>query len=165
MPKHIPLSPPWTSPGAPAPGSHIAFPGNYCNSIERLTNKYPNLKYPDYKKYHASSEVVHNTRTAIITFKVDAKPEVASFSTLDQLRVYLQPQAAPPEKTITRELFLVEGTNPEVVDVLGSALQVDPNVFMRHSRTGLWESDHRAGCTAPLPSLMDPAKGFVLSYR
>ncbi len=165
MPRHssIPLT--WTSPGTPSDGTHIASLGSYCDSIVKLTDKYPNLKYPDYKKYNASSKKVHDTRTAAIRFKPNDEALVTPFSTLDGLHDYLQSQARLPEEGPTRELFLVEGTNPNVVSILGSALQIDPNVFMRHQRTGLWESDHRAGCTPSLPSLKNPAKGFVLDYR
>ena len=165
MPTRSPVSQAWTLPGTPAPGSHIASPGSYCDSIVELTKKYPNLKYPDYKKYNALSENTDTTRTAVIQFKANNDCNVIPFSTVDHLRKYLQPQATLQDECTLRELFLVEGTNPDVVKSLGSALQIDPNIFMRHQRTGLWESDHQAGCTPPLPSLMNPAKGFMLSYR
>lgn len=154
-----------STPPSTSPGCHLSSPGSYCNSIVRLTGKYPNLKYPDYKKYNIPNRKVAQTRSAVIRFQGNNSAEVIPFFKLDQLVQYLDDVVAPPGLSPLRELFLLEGINQDFVSVLGSALEADPNIFMRHQRNGLWESAHRAGCTPPLPSLANPTTSFMLQYR
>lgn len=66
--------------------------------------------------------------------------------------------------TSTRNLYILEGLNPEFVGVLGANFDIDPTFFSRHKRTALWEGVHEGGNTSKLPSADHASLGFMMEY-
>ncbi|KAH8763151.1 hypothetical protein F5883DRAFT_423169, partial [Diaporthe sp. PMI_573] len=63
-----------------------------------------------------------------------------------------------------RNLYILEGLNPDFVEALGSYFDIDPSFFSRHQRTALWEGRHEGGNTRNLASAEDPSQSFMMEY-
>src|SRR5271155_4140601 len=115
------------------PGAHIAAPGPYQEAVATLIRerKYPNLKYPDseYDKFYRTCP-----RSAAVRFREGRNPTFTDFQSFSDLQAHLSSIESELSNSTTpfRELILLEGLRPDFVAALGHALQVDPNVFVRH---------------------------------
>lgn len=149
------------------PGAHLAAPSPYQENIARLTKKYPNLKYRDYKLWGNERKYAGPPRVAFFDFQPGATVNVTPqlFSSAQQISVFLA-QSAPAANTngSQRRLWVMEGLCPANVALFGSLLQIDPRVFMHHQRTAFWEHYHEAGNTPRLPSLVDSRNHALLEY-
>jgi hypothetical protein len=120
------------------PGSTLARnDGPYSKSIESLYGRLPYLRYRDFELFNPASK----KQSRVMSFRGDSDHVIAqNFANPDDLCKYLhQPQDDSPGHGPHRELFILEGLDPCFVDILGQKLKVDPNVFMRHEKTGLWQ--------------------------
>lgn len=148
--------------GSSAFGLHLANPP-YRDDICALLNKFPNLRYPDDKRYedYPFQQPLHGqSQVACLTFRESSLVSHQTISSPDVLETLLS--QAPPAGT--RRLFLLEELQPDFVTILGHKLRIPPSVFSRHRRKALWEYDHDAGNTPPLPSLNDPSTHFCFHY-
>ena len=158
---------------APNPlGSHISSPGSYQELIAKLIGRFPNLKYPSYDlRYKESAErptVPSTPRFAVLRFDGTNQVQRLKLENINDLREHLISVNESPTsgaQSPIRQLLLLEGLAPDYVATIGSAMAVDPLVFMRHQRTALWEDDHHGGNTPLLPSQFHASSSFVLDYR
>jgi hypothetical protein len=148
-------------------GSQLAAEGPYCEKIRKLTGKYPNLERADVNRpllYNTSNNTVPSARTAVFDFTEHGQCSHRQFRSLNETDTYLNAKTRPLD-ACTRELWLLEGLDPNYVALFGHALQVDPLVFLRQRKINLWQWRHNAGCTPMLPSSVDYTHGFQLEYR
>lgn len=149
------------------PGAHLAAPGPYQETIARLTKKYPNLKYRDYKLWGNERKYAGPPRVACFDFQPGANANVIPqlLSSAQQISAFLA-QSAPAANMDgpQRRLWVMEGLCPANVALFGPLLQIDPRVFMYHQRTAFWEHDHEAGNTPRLPSLFNSRNYALLEY-
>ena len=152
------------------PGSHLAAPGEYREAIAKLINKYPNLENADYKPWRAPREFASPSRLVVFEFSSDttsdAAPASTHFNNINEAEVFLNTVGTGvPATNPARRLWILEGLDPLYVAVLGKALDVDPRIWMRHQRVGIWERTVRAaGDSQMLPSLAAQQRGFTSSY-
>ena len=65
----------------------------------------------------------------------------------------------------TRNIWLVEGLNCDMVAVLGEHFQMDPSFFLDYERSSQWRlRPHEANLVPPLPSARNPRRLFCLPY-
>ena len=147
--------------------SSFAAPGRYRHDVAELANKFPSLRYNDYKKFEPERRFASQSRIACCEFD-DAIPEKVRWSPIDnakELGMFLEASHPPSPEQPRRRLFVLEGLDPECVSLLGIALEINPVIFTRHQRTALWESQHQfVGDALSLPTLHDSRKGFMLGY-
>jgi hypothetical protein len=143
-------------------GSYISAEGPYRDTIVRLGNKYPNLIQEDRKRYETNFN--YPSRAAHFDFDSSGRPRKEVFVSLSELKNHLNSTSSTVAQSEQRRLYILEGTNADFVETLGTALGVDPNVFLRHKRIALWENSHQTGNTPPLPSLINPQDNFLMEY-
>lgn len=151
-----------TSSPLPLLGTHLANPP-YHDDIRVLLNKYPNLRYPDNKRYEDypfQQPLNSRSRVACVEFARSNTISHQTFDSLPDLETFLTQE--PPAGA--RRLFLLEELQPDYVTAVGHKLRIPPNVISRHRRKALWEYDHDAGNTPPLPSLNDRSTSFSFQY-
>ena len=147
--------------------SQLAAEGPYCEKIRKLTGKYPNLERPDIHRpplHNIWNSTVPSARTAVLNFNEHGRCSQKQFRSLNETSTYLNATKRAVD-SCTRELWLLEGLDPNYVSLFGQALEVDPLVFLRHRNLGLWQWRHNAGCTPMLPSSHDYTHSFQLEYR
>jgi hypothetical protein len=128
---------------------------------QQLSEKCPNLQNEDYRHFYPR-RTDRKTRMACVEFHAIAPVTLIDLQNADELRDHLN---APLQSTPRRRLFILEDFNDEIRAAIGLRLQVDPQLFHRHVRIGLWERSRRdAGNTLPLPSLANSDKMFALEY-
>ena len=148
------------------PDSGLFGDGTYSKDVDRLKEKFPLLRFRDFNLYNSlEDKALRRTRAAKFRFRNDSTVERMDFPTLETLRQsFSTVETLSSSSEPCRELYMVEGLDPQYVSVLGDALQVDPNVFMRHERTVLWQYLHESAIVPQLPSLIDSNKSFTLDY-
>lgn len=152
------------------PGSHLAAPGAYQETIAKLINKYPNLANADYKPWRQPRELSSPARLVVFEFAASATsgtaPTRKDFAGIDELKVFLDTDAAGIASTNPIHRFwILEGLHPAYIAVLGDALDVDPRLWMRHQRVNIRERPYReAGSLPVLPTLASEQQGFTFSY-
>ncbi|KAK8867660.1 hypothetical protein PGQ11_006238 [Apiospora arundinis] len=148
--------------------SHLTSGEEYGNAILRHSKRNPNLKHKDWKI--PTTRVNHRvpSRARLVKFDEDGqaiipqtRAEDRDFS-LQDLRQSLIDNKF--NGAAHGHLYILEGLDPDYVEVVGSELQIDPSFFSRHKRTALWEGRHMGGNTSALPSQQVPSKGFLMEY-
>ena len=145
----------------------LAAEGPYCEKIRKLATKYPNLARFDINSVvqpDVLSRRRPNVRTAVFDLSENGECSHKQFHSIDETRTRLHQNIRPVDSCV-REVWLLEGLDPNYVALFGEALEVDPRVFHRHSNTSLWQWRHNAGCTPMLPSELDCTHSFQLQYR
>jgi hypothetical protein len=64
----------------------------------------------------------------------------------------------------SRRLFILEGVSQELVEKLGSALDIEPEFFANHLRSTTWEHHDDRSDSRMLPSIRKQAKFWTLEY-
>jgi len=143
--------------------SHLAADGQYREICEELVAKYPNLRHRDFKHARLTSSVSVRTGSGFRFVSIDFSSGASRFGTvvasLAEAQRFLR---SPPQATPSRCLYVVEGQNPGLFALLGHELKVDPQVFMRHQRTALYDSEQEGGNTPCLASLVNPDSSYTL---
>lgn len=142
-------------------------------------NRYPDWKVPKTRKDH-----ICRGRVKLIAFNDNGTPESPQDLDVKELRdhfrareladqspVMIKPNGAtaapnpnatnPPAR---RNLYLLEGLNPDYVEEIGSYFNIDPVFFSRHKRTALWEGKQQGGNTERLASADNPERSFMLEF-
>jgi hypothetical protein len=157
---------PMNSNKGPVPSLHLSSPGLYRDAIEKLKKKYPNLGDPDYSEY--ANDRRHASAPEIACFDFTAPNNVVTSRFRDTAEARTFMEQTPPSQSTTepvRRLFLLQSLDPECVSLFGTALDIDPMLFMRHQRTSVWErSSNQPGNTPRLASLVDSRREFVFDY-
>lgn len=82
-----------------------------------------------------------------------------------ELHSYLEAtRCVNSDETATRRILLIEGSDPQVVGILGSYFDIEPMLIVRQQRTVSWEAYHRSGNTPTLPSLLEPSRTCHFPY-
>jgi hypothetical protein len=138
----------------------------YCEWHKELTEKYPNLRSEDYKRWYPRP-ISRSVRIACIEFHPNAQVELVTGHGAEEFRkLYDMPAKTAATSSIPRRrLFILEEFDDETRAAVGLRLQVEPQVFHRHARVELWERPYKtAGNTLPLPSLAEADRTFALDY-
>jgi hypothetical protein len=65
----------------------------------------------------------------------------------------------------SRNVLLIEGLNPALVEVLGSRFGMDPSFFVDYERTSVWRCHHNEpNLVRPLPSSRQPEHLWCITY-
>ena len=152
--------------GGPIPSLHLSSPGQYRDAIEKLKNKYPNLRDPDHSVYANDRRYASVPQIACFDFTAPNNVVTKHFQDTAEARTFIeQLTASQNANEPVRRLFLLQGLDPECVSLFGTALEIGPILFMRHQRTSLWErSSNQPGNTPELASLLDSKREFVSDY-
>lgn len=142
-----------------------------------LPNRYPDWKVPKTRKDH-----ICRGRLKQIAFDDNGTPGSPRDLDIKQLRDHLSARECadqgltkangatttpnhnantPPAR---RNLYLLEGLNPEYVAEIGSYFNIDPAFFSRHKRTALWEGRQQGGNTGKLASADNPERSSMLEF-
>jgi hypothetical protein len=155
-----------SSNAAPGPKLHLSSAGPYRDTVEALSKKYPNLSGRDCSFYANDRRYASAPRIACFDFTDPKNVVTKNFQSSAEAREFTEQRATSP-KTCgpDRLLFLLQGLDPDSVSLFGSALEVDPLLFMRHQRTSVRErSLNQPGNTPKLASLLEPRREFVFDY-
>jgi hypothetical protein len=95
---------------------------------------------------------------SLIYFLVDFDSS-DNVSSLSKLRLYLTTHHRSRNR-----LFLLEDLSLDIIELLGSHLNIDGTVFAHHIRDAHYSSGLWNGHVPKLPSENDPGKGFTLRY-
>jgi hypothetical protein len=145
--------------------SHLAADGQYRACCQELVNKYPNLRHKDFKHARLPPLLTGGHRSAFrfttIVFEANGLERRHVVDSLLEVQQQLQEvlHTAP-----SRRLHILEGQSPELFALLGHELETDPQVFMRHQRTALYDCEHEGGNTPCLASLVSPNRNYVLDF-
>lgn len=132
----------------------------YQERCSKLANKYPNLRNKDYKRW-CSYPNPDSRRVACFQFLSNGTVRDNRFNDADSLMAFLAVDPSPS----ARRLFILESFNDKIRDLVSIKLNVDPQVFHRHTRVAIWESARReAGNTPLLPSLIDSNRSWAMLY-
>ncbi|KAF7509272.1 hypothetical protein GJ744_008166 [Endocarpon pusillum] len=135
----------------------------YQERCLKLVGKYPNLRNEDYKRWCPYPNP-DSSRVACIQFSAHfphAPVTVNRFNDADSLSTFLAEEPRPTD----RRLFILESFNDKIRDLVSLKLDVDPQVFHRHTRVAIWESARtNAGNTPLLPSLIDSGRSWAMLY-
>jgi len=147
-------------------GAHLASGADYKTSIVNLQKRNKNLVNRDWKVPISRQNEVLPSRVRVLTFTeggVLPQPRISEdIKNSTDLRQNLEaPRAAG---TRICRVYLLEGTSPDLVEQFGNHFDIDPAVFVRHQRTGLWEGRHKAGNTPGLASNQDANQSFMMEY-
>lgn len=152
------------------PGSHLENPGEYEQIIAKLIKKYPNLISTSHKPWAAPRQFASAPRLVCFQLSPIASagdnPAIYPLHDIDEVKAFiLNTDVAASEPDPVRRIWIMEGTHPSYVAVLGKAFDIDPRLWMRHQRLNTWESAFSDSGNAPvLPSLHSEQRGFTLSY-
>ena len=137
-------------------------------ALDVLVQKYPNLRHWTSGNWSFPLERARG-RAACVEFKSSGEVKIERFEEAESLRKYLDVEKADaslPEPG--RRLFLLEGVNNDSRGVLASELDVDPNVWARHSWIPpldiTWDPSRSIGTKFGLPSLYDANQAFHINY-
>jgi hypothetical protein len=139
----------------------LASDGPYRTICEELIKKYPNLQHKDFKHTEAPPGARSTFRLVAIDFQSSGSQVGATCDTMQAVQQCLQ---ATPTSNTLRRLYLLEGQSPDLFSILGFKLKVDPQVFMRHQRTALCDSEQNGGNTPYLASLVGSNSSYVLDF-
>lgn len=132
----------------------------YQERCSKLAGKYPTLRNEDYKRWcpYPNPDV---RRVACFQFLPDGTVKDDRFNDADSLMAFL---AVDPSSS-ARRLFILESFNEKIRDLVSLKLDIDPQVFHRHTRVNTWESARiDAGNTPLLPSLIDSTRSWAMLY-
>jgi hypothetical protein len=161
-------------------GSHIAkgtaaYGRSYQDAIINQQARNKNLKWPDWKIPLTKEKFEPESRVRLLTFDDEGiwidQPALSDELTLPQISDILKndqispgPNGSMVSITSMNRLYVLQGLNPEFVELFGNHFDIDPAIFLRHQRTALWEAPHRAGNTPYLASVENPTKSFMIEY-
>lgn len=132
----------------------------YQERCSKLAGKYPNLQNKDSKRWYPLPNP-DSRRAACFQFSPDGSVKDNRFNDADSLMAFLAVDPSPS----TRRLFILESFNDKIRDLISLKLDIDPQLFYRHTKVAIWEPAHRqAGNTPLLPSLIDSNRSWTISY-
>lgn len=137
----------------------------YENWTAQLGQKYPNLHHEDHKRWRPRPRS-RPVRVACVEFGSTNQVACRQGNGAADLRKFWDSPVLPATgNTPLRRLFILEEFDEEAKAAIGVRLEIDPQVFHRHSRTTFWEANaQHAGCTRALPSLNNPDRTWTLEY-
>ncbi|PQE03843.1 Mg2+ transporter zinc transport protein [Rutstroemia sp. NJR-2017a BBW] len=148
----------------------LSIKDTYAKVVRKLVSRNPTLGKPDPKKHHLESRI-GASRCTIFTLNSNKTATSQHFTTASSIKEYFLRRRKPEEDGIHRTtncIHILEGLDPEFVDVYGSYLMIDPIFFAKQDRNDVWDlldlQDDYSD-TELLPSLTDPDKYFRLKYR
>ncbi|KAF2435204.1 hypothetical protein EJ08DRAFT_580854 [Tothia fuscella] len=148
----------------------LSSPGPYQETIKKAINLNPSLAKEDPRNIYTIPRL-GNSRLVCLDLELTGAPNLdrlkqREFSNVIDLKVYLDSYHSSPLLQ-HRRVYIMEGLDPDFVQVIGSHFSIDPSFFLyqeRHPRLEVWDrGNHRAIATPRLPSLSDP-KQYVLQY-
>ena len=147
-------------------GTHLCSPGPYQASIQRLLNKYPNLRFDELTENEArASNLIEPEARAVALHLPPGQDAIREDLTgVTALRQYLQRHGDLQESSKRRTILLVEDYHPDCMGIIGEHFGIDPQILMKHRRSAFFESYHHSGNTASLASAVDNKKSFSLLY-
>ena len=152
-----------THPTTTDDGRWLSAKGPYQDFIAKCCSLNPFLRKPDPRNHLIESRT---SRVSAIEFDDVQDVHRVDFDDAERLSKYLEVQDG---KTVhSRKLFILEGLDPNFVQVLGSYFAVDPSVILvqeRYPRLNLWDRNH-GGVVDPtvLPSDVKSNARFNISY-
>lgn len=133
---------------------------SYLSFISSMKRRCPNLGDLDETlKHQEGYSKNEDGRVAVIEFK-DSNVDVRRFATSNDLQDYVK----HPPSTCTRRLYLLEGLPAKYIEIFGSHLQVDPNLFARQLHAGFWDLAKDVGNSPLLPSHPTCKISFSIRY-
>jgi hypothetical protein len=148
----------------------LSIKDTYAKVVRKLVSRNPTLGKPDPKKRRLESRI-GASRAAIFTINSNQTVTPQQFTTASDIKEYFLRRRKAEEDGVrkpTNCVHILEGLDPEFVDVYGSYLMIDPIFFAKQDRNDVWDlgdlQDDYSD-TELLPSLTDPDKYFRLKYR
>lgn len=137
----------------------------YEEWTSQLAKKYPNLRNEDNHKRWYPRDRNKVPRIACIEYSSQGDVNVRRGYGAADFRDFYNNPKWPAATAPQRRLFILEEYDDQTKAAIGLRLNVDPQVFYRHSRIAMWERNAKdSGNTPPLTSLMDPRQTFMLEY-
>jgi hypothetical protein len=152
-----------TRPTVTDDGRWLSARGPYQDFIAKCCSLNPFLRKPDPRNYLIEART---SRVSAVEFDNAQNAHRVDFDDAERLGEYLQVQDGKP--VCSRRLFILEGLDPNFVQVLGSYFAVDPSVILvqeRYPRINLWDRNHD-GVVNPtvLPSDVRSNAHFNICY-
>ena len=146
-----------------SPLAWLCSEGPYQQYTAAMSKLRPGLTHPDPGNVEAPLSMrqpaatllkVNDAKSIQRFFDLEAGQDIAS------LRRQLQHHAEG-----TRNIWLIEGINPEIVATLGNHFRMDPSFFLDYERTSKWRRKPDEPNLLPfLPSTRDSQRLFCLPY-
>ena len=131
----------------------------YIGYVESLRDQYPNLRrFGDILGAGNEKNKKETSRVAVVEIRENGISQ-SRFDSAEDLDRYIRGQ--PPAMTSCKHrVYVLEGSAPAYVQVLGNHLRIDPFVFAEQ----LMRGGTRKEQAATLPSQQGPAKSFSMHY-
>jgi hypothetical protein len=152
-----------TPPAATDNGRWLSASGPYQDFVAKCCSLNPFLRKPDPRNYLIESRT---SRVAALEFDGAQNAHRVDFNNAERLGKYLQ--ARDGRDVCSRRLFILEGLDPDFVQVLGGYFAVDPSIVLvqeRYPRLKVWDRNPD-GIVDPsvLPSDVQSNAHFIISY-
>ena len=122
-------------------GNWLCPDGPYRNLVKSLIKNDPRLKQRDAKAI-AQGTIWPSPKLRIVTMELEAGmsfKQTAEWSDLGKFRQHLDSTAA---STVgQRNIILVEGLSPDLIDTLGTRFDIHPSFFVDHERVVVFTSN------------------------
>lgn len=143
---------------------------SYLSLVFEMSRRYPTLNYLTslvQKQRSKGSYAQHPVGCSVLEFHKNGVKSIefnSSSTGTDaqgtKLAKYLSSQPTTP----TRRLYMLEDLSEPYIELLGSHLGVDAQVFAAQIHDGHWVENDQTGNPSKLLSLNDPEKSFTLRY-
>ena len=146
--------------------SYLAADGPYRELCAELVGKYPNLQHEDYR--HAALAPRGLGRRRSFRFVcIDLTTKTAQISSIatsvSDVKRCIQLHA---QVVNARCLYILEGQTRTLTALIGDQLRVDPRVFLRQQKTGMYEAEQDGGNTPSLAStLQEVDHGYTFNIH
>jgi hypothetical protein len=129
----------------------------------------PGIGNMDPKNEHIGSRV-GQSRSTLLELKLDGTWSCEPFQSAMEIRNHFTERSDTLDHSAKsfQRIYIMEGLDPEYVEVYGSYFLMDPTFFVRHERNDLWNLkslESHIHDPSPLPSVKDPETYFRAKYR
>jgi hypothetical protein len=146
----------------------------YLDRIKSLNSRYPALRQflRDWGRFDAVNLLPRSSslpqrpwgRVGVLEFISGQTPRFKDLGgNLTALREYVAAGIRPHAAACQHRLFLLEDLDPDYVEIIGTALRIDPVVLANHLDSYHF-TDNATIPHRTLPSSTDPATSFTLRY-
>jgi hypothetical protein len=130
----------------------------YADLVSRLQNRYPNLHYLE--KFLRNKNLQYPVRAAVLEFREGTVNQI-DFKCISELHDYLN---SVPDSNCSHRLYMLEDLCPQYIEILGSYLNVDADLFASQLRDVRYSTSSEYGCMRSLPSIQCNSSSFTLKY-
>jgi hypothetical protein len=157
-------------PQQPDGGRWLCAEGPYLDYITQMSSLYPGIGNPGWQNLHIGSRV-GQSRSVVLELTPHRTWSRQTFKDAAEIKTHFKERSdrnLDQSAGLHQRIYILEGLDPNYVEVYGSYFFMDPRFFVKQARNSLWNLRHAESHphdTPCLTSLIDPERYFHVKYR